>query len=80
VISVVVEIVGRALRFASGASVGADLDSSLSMNSREARNESFSFRFVLGDFIDAMESIAEIDKCEPGRKGPIPVRVSRSTG
>jgi len=45
------------------------------MNSREARIEPFSSGFVLGDFIDTMESIVEIDMCEPGRKGPIPVRV-----
>jgi hypothetical protein len=54
--------------------------SSLWINSREARIESFSFRFVLGDFIDTMESTAEIDMCEPGRKGPILVRVRLSTG
>jgi len=44
------------------------------------RNRAISSRFVLGDFIDTMESIVEIDMCEPGRKGPIPVRVCLSKG
>jgi len=48
--------------------------------SREARIESFSFRFVLGEFIEPMERFVEIDLCEPGRKGPILVRVRFSTG
>jgi hypothetical protein len=35
--------------------------SSLWIDSREAGIESFSFRFVLGGFIDTMESIVETD-------------------
>jgi len=50
------------------------------MNSGEAGIQSVSSRFVLRDFIEPMESTVEIDVCEPGRKGPIPVRVSLSTG
>jgi len=45
--------------------------SSLWTSSREARIESFSSRFVLGEFIDTMESLVEFDTCEPGRKGSI---------
>jgi len=39
------------------------------MNSREAGFESFSSRFVLGEFIHTTEIIVEIDRCDPGEKG-----------
>jgi len=49
------------------------------MKSREARIESFSSRIVLGELIDTMEGIVEIDMGKPGRRGPIRGRVSPST-